>query len=106
MENEAIRANNFIEENINQDLASGRFDHVKTRVPPEPNGYLHIGHAKALCVDFGIAKLHFVIGAKAKGVNGKWNFENVFEPIDSRRLKFEPKDNEEDEINGSTEENE
>lgn len=55
-------------------------------------------------VDFGIAKLHFVIGAKAKGVNGKWNFENVFEPIDSRRLKFEPKDNEEGEINGSTEE--
>ena len=56
MENEARRASNFIEENINQDLASGRFDHVKTRFPPEPNGYLHIGHAKALCVDFGIAR--------------------------------------------------
>ena len=56
MENEARRASNFIEENINQDLASGRFDHVKTRFPPEPNGYLHIGHAKALCVDFGTAR--------------------------------------------------
>ena len=56
MENEARRASNFIEENINQDLASCRFDHVKTRFPPEPNGYLHIGHSKALCVDFGIAQ--------------------------------------------------
>ena len=56
MENEARRASNFIEETINQDLASGRFDHVKTRFPPEPNGYLHIGHAKALCVDFGTAR--------------------------------------------------
>ncbi len=56
MENEARRPANFIEEFIDQDLASGRFDHVHTRFPPEPNGYLHIGHCKALCVDFGIAQ--------------------------------------------------
>lgn len=47
-------------------------------------------------VDFGIAKLHFEIGTRAKGVSGKWNFENVFEPTNSQRLKFEPKTAEED----------
>ena len=56
MENEVRRPANFIEEFVEQDLASGRFDHVHTRFPPEPNGYLHIGHCKALCVDFGIAE--------------------------------------------------
>ena len=56
MSAEERNAANFIEEFINQDLASGRFDHVRTRFPPEPNGFLHIGHAKALCIDFGIAE--------------------------------------------------
>ena len=53
---EARGASNFIEEFIEQDLASGRYDHVKKRFTPEPNGFLHIGHAKALCIDFGIAQ--------------------------------------------------
>jgi glutaminyl-tRNA synthetase len=48
-------AANFIQDFINEDLKSGRYDRVHTRFPPEPNGYLHIGHAKAIIVDFGIA---------------------------------------------------
>jgi glutaminyl-tRNA synthetase len=46
----------FIREAISEDLRNGRYDHVHTRFPPEPNGYLHIGHAKAFCIDFGIAR--------------------------------------------------
>jgi glutaminyl-tRNA synthetase len=47
---------NFISEAVRADLAEGRYSKVITRFPPEPNGYLHIGHAKAICIDFGIAR--------------------------------------------------
>lgn len=47
---------NFIERAINKDLADGVYDHIQTRFPPEPNGYMHIGHIKAICVDFGTAE--------------------------------------------------
>ena len=53
---EDVRFSNFIRQIVEADLSAGRHDRIVTRFPPEPNGYLHIGHAKAICVDFGVAR--------------------------------------------------
>jgi len=53
---EEPKPKDFIRQAIDEDLATGRFNKVHTRFPPEPNGYLHIGHAKAFIIDFGIAE--------------------------------------------------
>ena len=53
---EEEKKNNFLEEIIESDLASGKYDQIITRFPPEPNGYLHLGHAKSLCINFGLAQ--------------------------------------------------
>ncbi len=52
----SMKLSNFIQDIITEELETGKVKKILTRFPPEPNGYLHIGHAKAICIDFGMAK--------------------------------------------------
>ena len=56
MSEELNRSSNFITQIIDEDLANKKYSQIITRFPPEPNGYLHIGHAKSICLNFGIAR--------------------------------------------------
>ncbi len=72
------REKNFIENEIDKDLASGRYSHVQTRFPPEPNGYLHIGHAKSILLNSGLAEeYHGLFNLRYDDTNPtkeKWEF--------------------------------
>ena len=73
-----VVSKNFIEMAIEKDLAEGVYDHVQTRFPPEPNGYLHIGHAKSIVLNYGLAKKY----------NGKFNMRFDDTNAAKERIEF------------------
>lgn len=88
------REKNFIENEIDKDLASGRYSHVQTRFPPEPNGYLHIGHAKSILLNSGLAEeYHGLFNLRYDDTNPtkeKWEFvESIRADVEWLGAKFD-----------------
>ena len=88
------REKNFIENEIDKDLASGRYSHVQTRFPPEPNGYLHIGHAKSILLNYGLAEeyggLFNLRYDDTNPTKEKWEFvESIRADVEWLGAKFE-----------------
>ncbi len=78
MEENEVVSKNFIEMAIEKDLAEGVYDHVQTRFPPEPNGYLHIGHAKSILLNYGLSQKY----------NGKFNMRFDDTNAAKERIEF------------------
>ena len=88
------REKNFIENEIDKDLASGRYSHIQTRFPPEPNGYLHIGHAKSILLNSGLAEeYHGLFNLRYDDTNPtkeKWEFvESIRADVEWLGAKFD-----------------
>lgn len=91
---EERKESNFIEQEIDKDLAEGVYSHVQTRFPPEPNGYLHIGHAKSILLNYGLAEKY---GGKfnlryddTNPTKEKWEFvESIRADVEWLGTKFE-----------------
>lgn len=88
------REKNFIENEIDKDLAAGRYSHVQTRFPPEPNGYLHIGHAKSILLNSGLAEeYHGLFNLRYDDTNPtkeKWEFvESIRADVEWLGAKFD-----------------
>ena len=86
---EEVKKLNFLEEIIEDDLKSGKVSGVLTRFPPEPNGYLHLGHAKSLCINFGLAQKY---GGKTNPI-GRLMLHNhrlsIVHPVTRELMHFE-----------------